>query len=111
MLAVECKKYSRLMLAIQERPFQQWDPPIIFIDEDYEAKRCYEESTQSVEGKRGKSGLLKEQARVHLLELDPRLGRDDTRPQSSKDLKEVQIRSEAHHKTKIERSLDAETEE
>ncbi|RDX97811.1 hypothetical protein CR513_19385, partial [Mucuna pruriens] len=48
---------------------------------------------------------------VHLLELDPRLGRDNTRPQSGEDLKEVQIGSKAHHKIKMGRSLDAGTKE
>ncbi|RDY04030.1 hypothetical protein CR513_12297, partial [Mucuna pruriens] len=56
-------------------------------------------------------GATRLRSRRESLELDPRLGRDDTRPQPGEDLKEVQIGSEAHHKTKIKGSLDSGVEE
>ncbi|RDX83054.1 Retrovirus-related Pol polyprotein from transposon opus, partial [Mucuna pruriens] len=55
-----------------------------------------------MESRYGRSNPPKEQTWIHLLELDPCIGRDDTRPQP---------RLEAYHKTKIRGSLDARVKE
>ncbi|RDX72699.1 hypothetical protein CR513_47775, partial [Mucuna pruriens] len=53
-------------------------------------RRCYDESTQVLEDRRGRYTMPKEHTRIHLLELDPRL--------------------EPHQRTKIEASLDPRVE-
>ncbi|RDX66822.1 hypothetical protein CR513_54375, partial [Mucuna pruriens] len=70
------------------------------------ARRCYDESTHALEGKRGKHIT-----RVHLLELDPRFDREDTKPQLDEDLKESQVGLELYQRMKIGASLDPGVEE
>ncbi|RDX82083.1 hypothetical protein CR513_37165, partial [Mucuna pruriens] len=74
------------------------------------AKRCYDESTRVLEGRQGRYTKSEEQMRIHLLELDPRFDREDTRPQPDEDLKEVQIDLEPHQRKKIGESLDPRVE-
>ncbi|RDY13113.1 hypothetical protein CR513_02005, partial [Mucuna pruriens] len=58
------------------------------------AWKCYDESTRVTDGWHGACTRL--EARVHILEMDPRFDQEDTCPRPDEDLKEVQVGPRPH---------------